>query len=96
MTQQGWTSKHGAQRAAIFRTKGATKTASKLNNLNYKDIIEGIGYKEDKRSKQQTAVNISNTKITDNDKDQFYKSDNKIEKHERAKAREEAKRCHHG
>ncbi len=31
-------------------------------------------------------------KITDDDKDQFYKSDNKIEKHEKAKAREEAER----
>ncbi len=68
---------HGAGRAAIFRTKGATKTTSKQHNLNYKNIFEEIGYKEDERSKQRTA-NTSNTKITDDPKDQFYKSDNKL------------------
>ncbi len=76
MTQWGSTSMHGVRRVAIFRTKGATKPTSKLKNLNYKDLIEGIGYKEDKRSKQRTAANISDTKIIDDDRTNGRQSHN--------------------
>jgi hypothetical protein len=72
---------HGARRAGRFRARGKTQNITKLK---YNNIIKGIGYKPDKRTRRNDR---NDSKETDDSK-LHSESDNEIAQKKQARARE--------